>query len=184
MMWYDHITDDAKAAYLLTLSEKMMHQIERYDWYGLARQALDMCWEWVEAKKHHADDLYLRIDNEVDGLGHIKGVAFTDDQPDPQEKAIWFCITQAVFYVTWQAYKYEGEEAVPQAVEMVDDEVIDWFMEKIAEVEGYREEWAGPLTQYLLKHYSHGSDKKIRREALLKLITSNDSSLSLYPGRV
>ena len=171
MEWMEIVSPDAKAAYLLTLTEKMMVHIERYHWYGLARKALDMCWEWVEEKKHHGDDLYLRIDNDVDGLGHIKGVAFVDDQPDPQEKAIWFCVTQALFYVTWQAYEYEEEEYVPQAVEMVDDEVINWFIEKIARVEGYREEWAGQLKRYLLQRYPAGSHKKIKREELLKQIS-------------
>ncbi len=168
--WYKKVNMDAKAAYLLTLTEKMMHQTERYHWYSLTRKTMDMCWEWLEEKKHSGDGLYLRIDNDVDGLGHIKGVAFVDDVVHPQEKAMWFCVTQAAFYVTWQAYEYEEEEYVPQAIEMTDDEVIDWFMEKIAEVDGYQEEWAERLKEYLLKNYPAGSDKKIKREELLKLI--------------
>lgn len=169
MEWLENASSDAKVAYLLTLTEKIMHQIESYKWYGFARKTIDMCWEWVEEKKHNGDDLYLRIDNEEYGLGHIKGVAFVDDVVDPQEKAMWFCVTQAAFYVTWQAYEYEEEENVPQAIEVVDDEVIVWFMEKIVEVNGYQEEWTERLKQYLLENYPVGSDKKIKKEEMLKL---------------
>ncbi|KYQ87521.1 MULTISPECIES: Imm6 family immunity protein [unclassified Thermoactinomyces] len=171
MDWLEKLSSDAKVAYLLTLTEKMMSQTEKYHWYGLARRTMDMCWEWLEEKKYLGDELYLKIDNDVDGLAHIKGVAFVDDQPDPQEKALWFCVTQAAFYVTWQAYEYEEEEYVPQAIEMTDDEVIDWFMEKIVKVDGYQEEWAERLREYLLKNHPAGSDKKIKREELLNLIS-------------
>jgi Immunity protein Imm6 len=170
MEWLEKLSSDAKVAYLLTLTEKMMHQIEKYHWYGLARNVMDMCWEWLEEKKHHGDELYLRIDNDVDGLGHIKGVAFVDDQPDPQEKALWFCVTQVAFYATWQAYEYEGEEYVPQAVESTDDEAIDWFMESMRKADEYQEEWSERLKEYLLHNYPAGSSKKIKREELLKLI--------------
>jgi Immunity protein Imm6 len=170
MEWLEKLSSDAKVAYLLTLTEKMMHQIEKYHWYGLARNVMDMCWEWLEEKKHHGDELYLRIDNDVDGLGHIKGVAFVDDQPDPQEKALWFCVTQAAFYVTWQAYEYEEEEYVPQAIEITDDEAIDWFMESMRKADGYQEEWSERLKEYLLENHPARSDKKIKREELLKLI--------------
>ncbi|MEK4799328.1 Imm6 family immunity protein [Thermoactinomyces sp. FSL K6-2592] len=170
MEWIENVSSEAKVAFLLTLTEKIMHKIENYKWYGLTRRTMDMCWEWLEEKKHSGDELYLKIDNDVDGLAHIKGVAFVDDQPDPQEKALWFCVTQAAFYVTWQAYEYEEEEYVPQAIEMTDDEVIDWFMEKIVKVDGYQEEWAERLREYLLKNHPAGSDKKIKREELLNLI--------------
>lgn len=114
------------------------------------------------------DGWNLRLDNEEDGLGHIKGVAFIYDEVDPQEKEMWFCVTEALFYVTWQAYQYEKEEYVPQAIETVDDELIDGFMQKIAEVEGYQEKWSERLKQYLLENYPAGSDKKIKREEILK----------------
>jgi hypothetical protein len=172
MDWLEKLSSDEKVAYLLTLTEKMMHQTEKYHWYGLARRAMDMCWEWLEEKKHHADELYLRLDNEDgDGLIHIEGVAFVDDQPDPQEEAMWFCVTTALAYVTSQAYEYEREEYVPQTVELVDEEGMDWFMEKIVKVDGYQEEWAERLREYLLKNHPAGSGKKIKKEELLNLIS-------------
>lgn len=48
MEWIENVSSDTKVAYLLTLTEKMMHQIENYKWYGLARKTINMCWGWLE----------------------------------------------------------------------------------------------------------------------------------------
>ena len=50
MEWIEHVSSEAKVAFLLTLTEKIMHKIENYKWYGLARRTMDMCWEWLEEK--------------------------------------------------------------------------------------------------------------------------------------
>ncbi|MBA4601713.1 Imm6 family immunity protein [Thermoactinomyces mirandus] len=52
MEWYESVNVDAKVAYLLTLTEKIMDKTEIYNWYYLVKKAIDMCWEWVEEKKH------------------------------------------------------------------------------------------------------------------------------------
>jgi hypothetical protein len=43
-------------------------------------------------------------------------------------------------------------------------------MEEIKKVDGYQEEWAERLKQYLMENHPAGSDKKIKKEELLKLI--------------
>jgi hypothetical protein len=47
---------------------------------------------------------------------------------------------------------------------LVDEEGMDWFMEKIVKVDGYQEEWAERLREYLLKNHPAGSDKKIKKK--------------------
>ncbi|MBA4548913.1 hypothetical protein H1R82_09365 [Thermoactinomyces intermedius] len=56
------------------------------------------------------------------------------------------------------------------SIEIVDDEMINAFTQEIKKVDGYQEEWADRLKQYLLENYPAGSDRKIRREELLNLI--------------
>ncbi|WP_156473316.1 Imm6 family immunity protein [Thermoactinomyces sp. AS95] len=73
-------------------------------------------------------------------------------------------------YTCWQAYQYE-KEYLPQSLEGESDRTIDEFMEKIVKTVGYQEEWADRLKEYLLKHYPSGSDKKIKREELLNIIS-------------
>jgi Immunity protein Imm6 len=71
----------------------------------------------------------------------------------------------------WQAYKYEKKDYLPQILDLVSDESIEMdFMAKIKQIHGYQEEWSERLKEYLLKNYPAGSDKKIKKEELLKLI--------------
>lgn len=39
MEWYESVNADAKVAYLLTLTDKIMDKIETYDWYYIAKKA-------------------------------------------------------------------------------------------------------------------------------------------------
>ncbi|MBH8602585.1 Imm6 family immunity protein [Thermoactinomyces sp. CICC 23799] len=169
MSWYDHISEDAKAAYVLCLSEKILVLTKKYSWHHLIRNMLDMCWEWVEEKKHGADDLYYQFDDEEDGLIFIEG----EDEvaESPQLMLILHTILEAICYTMWQAYEYEKKDYLPQILDLVSDESIEMdFMAKIKQVNSYQEEWAERLKEYLLENYPAGSDKKIKREELLNLI--------------
>ena len=169
MSWYDHISEDAKAAYVLCLSEKILVLTKKYSWHHLIRNMLDMCWEWVEEKKHGADDLYFQFDDEEDGLIFIEG----EDEvaKSPQFMLILHTILEAICYTIWQAYEYEKKDDLPQILDLVSDESIEMdFMAKIKQIHGYQEEWSERLKEYLLKNYPAGSGKKIEREKLLKLI--------------
>jgi hypothetical protein len=168
MGWYEKINEDAKAAYVLTLTEKIIDQTKKYEWYPLVREMTDMCWEWVEEKKYGADDLYERFDDEDDGLILIEG--YPGVKENPQAKSVLFSIIEAVCYVIWQAYQYEKTEYVPQLLESESDQSIDQFMERIREVDGYQEEWAERLKKHLLENYPAGSDKKIKRSEILSRI--------------
>ncbi|MBA4549428.1 hypothetical protein H1R82_13230 [Thermoactinomyces intermedius] len=166
MSWFLKIHEDAKSAYLLALTEKLIDKIRGKEGFQQVRKTIDMCWEWVEEKKHEGDDIYFEFDNEND-TGVSIYIELTDD---PQEELIWMCAMYAICYVAWQAYNYANEKYVPQPIEMVDDDTIDEFMKYINKIEGYQEEWSERLKEYLLKNYPAGSNKKIKREELLNLI--------------
>jgi len=169
MEWYKNVNADAKVAYLLTLTEKIMVKTKNYEWYHLVRKMMDMCWEWVEEKKHSGDELYERFDDEDDGLILIEG---NDEiKENPQAKFVLFCIMDAVCYAIWKAYQYENADDVPQILEMESDQSIDQFIERIEKVDGYQEVWAEYLKQYLLEHYPASSDKKIKKDEILSQIS-------------
>ena len=79
--WYEHLSEDAKAAYVLCLSEKILVLTRSYPWHQLIRNMMDMCWEWVEGKKYGADDLYYQFDDEEDGLIFIEGEKEVAESP-------------------------------------------------------------------------------------------------------
>jgi hypothetical protein len=118
-------------------------------------------------KKHEGIELYLMLDNEED-----KGVAlyeqFTDD---PHQETIWICVIDAIAYTIWQAYQYENQKYLPQPIETVDNDTIGEFMSNIRKINGYDENWASVLREYLLTHYSPASsDKKIKRSEIMSQI--------------
>ncbi|MEK4799325.1 Imm6 family immunity protein [Thermoactinomyces sp. FSL K6-2592] len=171
--WVNNVRSDAKAAYALALVEKHMSEIENYDWFKMVREAVDKCWKWVEEKQYSGDDLYETADNEEeDGLIYIEGMSFAADNAyGPQAELIWSCAVDAVLYTARQAYEMKGE-AFPQPVGINDDEFMDEeFNQKIKKVNGYKEEWSERLKEYLLENHPTGSDKKIKRDELLKLIS-------------
>jgi hypothetical protein len=168
--WYEHLSEDAKAAYVLCLSEKILVLTRSYPWHQLIRNMMDMCWEWVEGKKYGADDLYYQFDDEEDGLIFIEGEKEVAESP--QFMLILHTILEAICYIMWQAYKYEKKDYLPQILDLVSDESIEMdFMAKIKRIHGYQEEWSEHLKEYLLKNYPARSDKQIKREELLKLIS-------------
>jgi Immunity protein Imm6 len=169
MRWYTNINEEARVAYLLVLTEKIIDQIT--EGYNEARKTINMCWKWVEEKKYDGGDLYFIFDNEDDG-GVSMFYEEAVDGENHQQASIWLCINYALEYTIWQAYKFEygHDNYVPQPIEIVDDEMIDEFTKEIAKVDGYQEEWAERLKEYLLENYPAGSDKKIKREELLNLI--------------
>jgi regulator of RNase E activity RraB len=164
MEWYMNINEEARVAYLLCLTEKIINQVA--EGKNDVRNAINMCWEWVEEKKYHADDIYeVFVNDEAQGVAMY--YEFTED---PQQEVIWLCFNYAMEYTIWQAYEYEDAEAVPQPIEIVDDEMIEDFTQEIKKVNGYQEEWAERLKEYLLENYPAGSDRKIKREELLRLV--------------
>ena len=172
MEWYKKVNMDAKAAFYLTLSEKILDKLTPYDdWYPLIRRSMNFCWEWVEEKKYDSYDIYYELADEDEGfyvISTLEGVF----QDDFQAESVYWCVFFAVSYTLKQALIFENKELHgPQELEQVNDETTYiQFMEEIKKVNGYQEEWPERLKQYLLENYPAGSDKKIKREELLKLI--------------
>lgn len=177
MRWHDKINDDAKVAFVLTLTEKVIGKLVDCKWYPQIRKMLNMCWEWVEKKKYSGDELYDQLENDEDEGLFVIYIEEIDCQlpisDDPQVKQVFDCVLYAAACVTRQAYVYVNElDHCPQTVNIAHDEFIDdVFMKEIAKVDGYQEEWAERLQRYFLENYPAGCDKKIQREEILQLIS-------------
>ena len=166
MKWISNVHDDAGPAYLLALTEKLINRLKGTKGYPQLKKTIGMCWEWVEKKKHSADDIYFEFDNEND-TGVSIYLELTDD---PQEEQIWVCAMYAICYTIWRAYDHANEKYIPQPIEMVDHDTIDEFMKQIRQIDGYQAKWTERLQQYLLHNHPARSNKKIKRNELLKHI--------------
>ncbi|KFZ41294.1 MULTISPECIES: Imm6 family immunity protein [Thermoactinomyces] len=170
--WYQKVNMDAKAAYYLTLSEKISEPLDfGDDWDAVIRKSINLCWEWVEAKMHDSYAMYDGLTDEDEGfyvLSTLDGVF----QDDLQAESAYWCLFFAVSYTLKQALIFENKEHHgPQELESVnDDSTYIQFMEEIKKTEGYQEEWSRRLKEHLLKNYPAGSDEQIKREELLALI--------------
>ncbi|MBH8602598.1 Imm6 family immunity protein [Thermoactinomyces sp. CICC 23799] len=173
MEWYKKVNMDARAAYYLTLSEKLLDKLTPYDdWFPTVKRTIDLCWEWVEEKRLDGYDIYMEADDEDEGLFVIGIVEIDPFQGNSQAESAYWCVFDAVCYTIWLGFKFDNmENELPQPIESINDEMIyHRFMEEIRKVDGYQEEWAEHLKQYLLENYPAGSDKKMKREELLNLI--------------
>lgn len=94
MEWIKNVNPDAKVAYVLTLTEKLSDQTKNYEWHYLIRRVLNMCWEWVEEKKHSGDELFYEFDDEDEGLILIEG--YHEVKENPQLKLILHGILEAI----------------------------------------------------------------------------------------
>jgi hypothetical protein len=170
--WYQKVNMDAKVAYYLTLSEKILEQLAfGDDWDAVIRRSINLCWEWVEAKKYDSYAMYDELADEDEGfyvLSTLEGL-YHDDL---QAESVYWCLFYAVSYTLKQALIFENKEhhGPQELVPVNDDFTYVQFMEEIKKTDGYQEEWSGRLKEYLLKNHPAGSDKRIRREELLKLI--------------
>ncbi|MBA4601721.1 Imm6 family immunity protein [Thermoactinomyces mirandus] len=169
MRWYTNINEEARVAYLLVLTEKIIDQVT--EGYNEARKTIDMCWKWIEEKKYDGGDLYTVFDNEDDG-GVSMFYEEAVDAENHQQASIWLCINYALEYTIWQANKFEygHDNYVPQPIEIVDDDMIDLFTQEISKVNGYQQAWVDYLKQYLLENYPADCNKKITRAEIIDLI--------------
>ena len=122
--WYKKVNMNAKAAYFLALSEKIIDKLPPYeDWYPIARTTLDWCWEWVEGKKVDEDEGFFMI-----GLTEIDPF-----RGDSQAESAYWCIFGAVSYVIWLGHILNNKEnELPQELESLDDEFNEQrFMEEL-----------------------------------------------------
>lgn len=164
MEWIKNIKMDARVAYLLTLTEKLMDKLKNEDGYKQARKSLDMCWEWVEERKYSGDELYIMLDNEED-TGVSVYIELTEDA---QKEAIWSCVIDAISYTVWQAYNYENEKYLPAPIELVNESTLDHFNEEIIKIKGFNDGWEGNLKKYIIVNYSSNDNhKKINKIELI-----------------
>jgi hypothetical protein len=89
---------------------------------------------------------------------------------DAQTGLVCFSVLDAICYTTWRAFLYERKKRLPQTLESENDETIDQFTDKVMKINGYQEQWAERLQQYLLQNHPSGSNNKIQQEVLLEQI--------------
>ncbi|NJJ42435.1 Imm6 family immunity protein [Paenibacillus apii] len=121
---FDSFTDDGKVIFFLGLSEKVLSVFSRKEDQKVAQDVIGKCWDWLREKDNIGDILYDLLDDEENGITIIQEMS--DNEVD---KIAWNCIIDAVAYTSRKAYEREGVKYYPEPIALVDDTLVDHFID-------------------------------------------------------
>ncbi|WP_019240757.1 MULTISPECIES: Imm6 family immunity protein [Bacillus] len=120
---FSSLTEDGKVAFFLGLSEKVLSVFSQKEDQILAQEVIYKCWEWLKGKENIGDILYELLDNEENGITIIQEMS--DNETDV---IVWNCVIDAVAYTSRKAFEREGVKYYPEPIALVDDTLVDHFM--------------------------------------------------------
>lgn len=121
---FSSLTDDGKVIFFLGLSEKVLSVFSKKEDQILAQEVIYKCWEWLKDKENIGDILYELLDNEENGITIIQEMS--DNETDV---IAWNCVIDAVAYTSRKAFEREGVKYYPEPIALVDDTLVDHFMD-------------------------------------------------------
>lgn len=121
---FSSLTEDGKVIFFLGISEKVLTVFSHKDDQILAQEVIHKCWEWLKDKENIGDILYELLDNEESGITIIQEMS--DNETDV---IAWNCIIDAVAYTSRKAFEREGVKYYPEPIALVDDTLVDHFMD-------------------------------------------------------
>ena len=149
---FNSLIEEAKEVYLLVLCDLIADRISCSVGYEVAVEALEKCWEWVQSKNVEADQLYFYLET----IDEKDIMTYMLLEKNENNEAVWLCIANALAYIIWTAYQYDGETYMPETIECIDEETIESFWLN------FNKTFVGSnisdkLLDYMVKNYS---DKK------------------------
>ncbi|MDR1825301.1 MAG: immunity 6 family protein [Bifidobacteriaceae bacterium] len=114
MLW-DVLADAVKPVYLIGLAELARPLLDQTANRQLADEAFGLCWAFMEGQpvaEKHFDELCHDYDD------HGTNVE-AELARDPQVKAAWYCLTEALAATGYWAYRAKGKVHMPEPLKMV-----------------------------------------------------------------
>lgn len=111
----DCLTQRDKAIFAIRLAEKANFYLQA-DNQNMVKEALSLCWKWIETESDLGEDLYFFLDNEENGFTLLQ-----EFEEDDIKTSAWNCIIDAIAIVSRMAYEKMGQRFFPEAIEIVDD---------------------------------------------------------------
>src|SRR5262245_21098132 len=142
--WLEGLTIRARAAYYLAVAESLFAAAPPDDGsQELARQGMNMAWQWIEGASVKAVELHRYLENDGDtGL-----ISFQSNT--------CAAVSQALAYVIWRAYLAEGHEnEMGQTIcEVTEEDFV--YLHHFAERSGrFDHQLARRLLNYLQANYT------------------------------
>ena len=115
---------------MLTYSEAIFAQIKA-QYKTQIRTALDECWSFLENKNKSGKDLYILLDDGTDFNGIFIYMQLDNDESNIP---LWDNISYAIAATAKEAYLFEHQTQLPSALENIDSNLLDIFIENLEEI--------------------------------------------------
>ena len=116
--------------FMLTYSEAIFAQIKA-QYKTQIRTALDECWSFLENKNKSGKDLYILLDDGTDFNGIFIYMQLDNDESNIP---LWDNISYAIAATAKEAYLFEHQTQLPSALENIDSNLLDIFIENLEEI--------------------------------------------------
>lgn len=147
----ENISIRARIAFYLIIVEKAIQNLPKDSiGYANARETLDKCWDVCEGINLSGDELCYYLENE-EGTGLM--VFSSEVMDDTILEPIWLTIITATMYAIWQTYKINNDPYLPESIEQVDENAIDYLIESAIKCEGISIEFIEDLKNRFISKY-------------------------------
>lgn len=165
---FSSLTEDGKVIFFLGLSEKVLSVFSQKEEQILAREVIYKCWEWLKGKENIGDILYELLDNEENGITIVQEMS--DNEIDV---TAWNCIIDAVAYTSRKAFEREGVKYYPEPIALVDDLLVNHFIDCFAKVIENPDSYIQRINLFLDDYKNGKFLSDLRTEVLRKLQIQN-----------
>ncbi|CAF1721533.1 hypothetical protein NRS6084_00518 [Bacillus subtilis] len=165
---FGSLTEDGKVIFFLGLSEKVLTVFSQKEDQVLAQEVIYKCWDWLKDKENIGDILYELLDNEENGITLLQEMSVNET-----DITAWNCIIDAVAYTSRKAYEREGVKYYPEPIALVDDTLVDHFIDCFTECVDNADSYIRKMS-ILLDEYKNGNNgRDLRTEVLRELQIQN-----------
>ncbi|MNN39521.1 hypothetical protein D3C81_1535600 [compost metagenome] len=163
---FNLINSDAKVAFFLGLSEKVISKVSDSRNYSSLRAALNKCWEWLEHKIIEPDDLYWYLEN-LDDTGIVTLMQLEEDD----DVKIWICIADALAFTIRCAYEFKKDEYLPSTIEGVEvEETIEEFCNNFNASLENAVYITDSYLNHLIENYPNSKEDRLSREEVINIL--------------
>ena len=136
--------------FMLTYSEAIFAQIKA-QYKTQIRTALDECWSFLENKNKSGKDLYILLDDGTDFNGIF---IYMQLDNDGSNIPLWDNISYAIAATAKEAYLFEQQTQLPSALENIDSNLLDIFIENLEEINSNLYKYVGEIKEFAGNNHS------------------------------
>lgn len=151
-MEFEKLVDNCKVSFFLGLSQKVVSEFSQSKDKVTAQNVVDFCWKWLQDKEFDGEYLYNLLDDENCGITLIQEMSEND-----KDKVAWNCIIDAVAYTSRKAYETEGAKYFPEPIELVDDTLVEHFIDCFNNCVSNSDDYIKKIYSFLIKYNSYSN---------------------------